>query len=167
MAPTDPGRPLRRPGWPQPRYAPGVEGGPGAQVVRKLPQPVLHLGAHGKGAVDAVRTVRRCFPLATPDAHVTGETGKRPTRLRLERLVDTGLPPRIRNLRSVGGDDRCDRVVHFRLLRGGELDVHAWRIIVREAIHPFEGFRSTRALSPLRVMPVLVQVTETHPQCGT
>jgi hypothetical protein len=78
------------------RRAPRVKRRPGAEIVSKLPKPVLHLGAHREGAVDAVGTIGRCLVFATPDAHVTGETGGRLQRLRLESLFDSGLPPRIR-----------------------------------------------------------------------
>jgi hypothetical protein len=108
-----------------PRRTPRVEGRPGAEVVGELPQPVLDLGAHREGAMDAVGTVGRCLVFATPDAHVTGETGKWPRRLRLECLLDPCLPPRIRRRGPVGGGDRgSDRGFHLGGLHGDQLDVH-------------------------------------------
>jgi hypothetical protein len=108
----------------QPRRAPRVEGRPGAEVVGEPPQPVLHLGAHREGAVDAVGTVGMSLVFTTPNAHITGETGKWPRRLRLECLVDSGLPPRIRRRGLVGSDSGRDRSLHLDGLCGDQLDVH-------------------------------------------
>ena len=61
---------------------------------------------------------------ATADAHVTGGTADRPPRLRLERVVDAGLPPRIGPWRHGGGYDGNDRRRDFRDLDWRQLDVH-------------------------------------------
>jgi hypothetical protein len=74
--------------------------------------------------MDAVGAVGRCLVFATPNAHVTGETGQPPGRLRLERLLEPGLPPRVRLRGAVWGDRGRDRGLHFRRLRGIHLDVH-------------------------------------------
>jgi hypothetical protein len=104
--------------------APRVEGGPGAEVIGNLPQPVLHLGTHREGAVNAVRTVGSCLVFATPNAHVTDETGQPPGRLRLEGLVDPGLPPGIRLDGADRGERGGNRSLDLRCLRRGQLDVH-------------------------------------------
>jgi hypothetical protein len=121
------------------RRAPRVEGCPGAEVVSDLPQPVLHLRANRKGAVDAVGAVGGCLVFATPDAHVTGETAEAPRRLRVERLVDPRLPPGIRLRGPAGGEHRRDRGLHFRRLAGDQLELHESKIIVLADLSPVRG----------------------------
>ena len=74
--------------------------------------------------MNAVGAVGRCLVFATPDAHVTGETLVTVPRLRLERVFEAGLPPRIGWRRRRGGHDRSDRRTYFRGLHWGQLDVH-------------------------------------------
>ena len=75
----------------------------------------------------------------TTDAHVSGETGGRPGRLRPERLVDPSLPPGIRSRGVAGGDGRRDRSLDFRGLYWGQLDVHESQIIVLANPSPVRG----------------------------
>jgi hypothetical protein len=129
--------------------APRVEGGPGAQVLSKLPEPVLHLGAHGEGAMNAVGAVGRCLVFAAPDAHVKGETGQPPRRLRLERLVETGLPPGIRLRGPAGRQGRRDRGLHRGHLGGNELDIHESQIIgARNALTHSRDFAQLSRFHP-------------------
>jgi hypothetical protein len=89
--------------------------------------------------MNAVGAVGRCLVFATPDAHVTGGTAQPPRRLRLERLVDSGLPPGIRPCGPAWGERRRDRCLHFRGLCWGQLDVHESQIIVLANRSPVRG----------------------------
>ena len=95
--------------------------------------------------MDAVGAVGRCLVFATPDAHVPGETSKRRLWLRLERLVDSGLPPGIRGRGLVVGHDRRDRRLHFRGLCWDQLDVHESQIIEVAKLSPIRGIWSGQA----------------------
>jgi hypothetical protein len=122
-----------------PRRAPRVEGSPGAEVVGKLPQPVLNLGAHREGAMNAVRPVGRSLLFAAPNAHVTGGTVEQPRWLRVERVVDPGLPPGIGTGSLGRNESRRDRGLHFRRLCWDQLEFHDVQIIVLAKRSPIRG----------------------------
>jgi hypothetical protein len=86
---------------------------------------------------------------ATADAHVTGETANRPGRLRLERVVDPGLPPGIGRRGLAGGHDRRDRRRDCRGLGRGQFDVHQSQIIRIAKLSPVRGiWVDKRAFTP-------------------
>ena len=122
------GLPLDGRGVPPSGGVPGVECGPGGEVVGEPAEPVLDLRADGEGAVHAVDAVGRSLVFVAANAHIPCATHERPPRLRLERLLEPSEPPRIglgRRRHSDRGDGRDD----LGRLLGPHLDlVHAARL---------------------------------------
>src|SRR5206468_4956884 len=99
------------------------EGRPGREIVAQLLQAVLDLGADGEGAMNTVRASWKRLLLVAPNARHTPATCVGVRRLRLDRLLETGLPPGIRRLRR-RCEERFDRGSDRVGLVGAQLEIH-------------------------------------------